>query len=168
MTINQFQQNIIQWATDRGIYEHSTIQAQTLKAVSEMGELADAVIKGDKDGVKDAIGDVCTCLVSVAHMAGGSFCGWAAVAIEENGAGTDKAKMIQAALSASYGVGALACDINLDRYDEAALDVELAVDALTSIAICHGFTLQECLEAAWLEIKDRRGKMVPGGAFVKD
>ena len=44
MTIQQLEQNIIQWAAERGIYEHSTIEAQALKAVSEMGELADAVI----------------------------------------------------------------------------------------------------------------------------
>lgn len=100
MTIQQLEQNIIQWAAERGIYEHSTIEAQALKAVSEMGELADAVIKSDSDGVQDAVGDVIVCLVNVAHL--------------------------------------------------------------------HGFTLTQCLTAAWLEIKDRRGKMVPGGAFVKD
>ena len=35
------------WSQQVGIYEHSTVQAQTLKAVSEMGEVADAIIKRD-------------------------------------------------------------------------------------------------------------------------
>jgi len=35
----QFQQNVQRWATERGIYEHSTALAQALKAVSEVGEL---------------------------------------------------------------------------------------------------------------------------------
>lgn len=87
-----------QWAEARGIYEHSTPQAQTLKAVSEMGELADNIIKG-RD-VRDDIGDVIVCLILLAAMT------------ETN--------------------------------------------------------LSECLQLAWDEIKDRKGRMVPGGAFVKD
>lgn len=98
--MKELEKNIIKWAEDRGIYEHSTPQAQALKAVSEMGEVADAVIKGDRDGLKDGIGDVVVCLINLAHM--------------------------------------------------------------------EGLELEECLIAAWEEIKDRRGKMVPGGAFVKE
>lgn len=48
MTFEQFRNNVESWAEVRGIYEHSTKHAQALKAVSEMGELADAVIKGDQ------------------------------------------------------------------------------------------------------------------------
>ena len=35
-----------------------------LKAVSEMGELADATIKNDRDEIIDAVGDVMVCLVN--------------------------------------------------------------------------------------------------------
>ena len=100
MTFEQFATNVKQWASDRGIYAHSTRHAQALKAVSEMGELADAVIKGDQAALKDAIGDVIVCLVNLAEMSG--------------------------------------------------LDVV------------------ECCEGAWHEIKDRKGRMVEGGAFVKE
>ena len=55
---------------DAGIYEHSTVQAQALKAFSEMGELADAVIKHDLTALEDGIGDVIVCLVNVAYMSG--------------------------------------------------------------------------------------------------
>lgn len=88
------------WAMKRGIYEHSTAQAQTLKAMSELGELADAVIKGDRDKVIDGIGDVVVCLTNVAFM--------------------------------------------------------------------NGTDLHECFYRAYEEIKNRRGKMSPGGAWVKD
>lgn len=100
MKFEQFAANVKSWSEARGIYEHSSKHAQALKAVSEMGELADAVIKGDRDALKDAIGDVIVCLVNVAEMSG--------------------------------------------------LDAE------------------ECCEAAWHEIKDRKGRMVAGGAFVKE
>ena len=58
------------WAKQAGIYEHSTVQAQVLKGVSEMGELADAVINGDQEAAEDAYGDVIVCLVNAAHMQG--------------------------------------------------------------------------------------------------
>lgn len=100
MSIEVLEQKIIQWSTDRGIIQHSTPAAQTLKAVSEMGELADNIIKGRHEAARDDIGDIIVCLVNVAHMIGS--------------------------------------------------DVE------------------ECLGVAWNDIKDRKGRMVAGGAFVKD
>jgi NTP pyrophosphatase (non-canonical NTP hydrolase) len=88
------------WAYARGIISHSTKQAQLLKAVSEMGELADAEIKGDWNGQEDAVGDVLVCLIIYCAM--------------------------------------------------------------------KGMDIRWCLELAYNEIKDRKGKMVEGGAFVKD
>jgi NTP pyrophosphatase (non-canonical NTP hydrolase) len=55
---------IIQWAEARKIIPNSTPATQLLKAVSEMGELADATIKNDRDGILDAVGDVMVCLVN--------------------------------------------------------------------------------------------------------
>jgi NTP pyrophosphatase (non-canonical NTP hydrolase) len=53
---------IVQWSEKRRIIQNSTAEAQLLKAVSEMGELADATIKNDKDEIVDAVGDVMVCL----------------------------------------------------------------------------------------------------------
>jgi NTP pyrophosphatase (non-canonical NTP hydrolase) len=55
---------IIQWAEARRIIQNSNPESQLLKAVSEIGELADATIKHDKDAIVDAIGDVMVCLVN--------------------------------------------------------------------------------------------------------
>ena len=63
-------ERIQKWSQQVGIYEHSTVQAQTLKAVSEMGEVADAIIKRDLAALEDGIGDVIVCLVNVAYMSG--------------------------------------------------------------------------------------------------
>lgn len=68
--MNEIEQKVIAWATERGIYAHSTLQAQVLKAVSEVGELADATIKGDRSAFVDAIGDILVCLTNAAHMNG--------------------------------------------------------------------------------------------------
>lgn len=68
MTFDEFKTNVEQWATDRGIYEHSTAEAQLLKAVSEIGELADAHIKGDDPEKADGLIDTIVCLINYAHM----------------------------------------------------------------------------------------------------
>ena len=43
-----------------------------------------------------------------------------------------------------------------------------ALRDLSDLAAMHGATIDACCAAAWNEIKDRKGRMVPGGAFVKE
>lgn len=59
---------IIRWAEERRIIPNSTPTAQFLKAVSEMGELADALTKKDMDATVDAVGDVMVCLVNMCAL----------------------------------------------------------------------------------------------------
>ena len=68
-----------------GLYEpgNSSAIKQALKATSEIGELADAVLKNDIDEIKDAIGDIFVCWVNYANLDGeNGFCdnrfGWPA------------------------------------------------------------------------------------------
>jgi uncharacterized protein YabN with tetrapyrrole methylase and pyrophosphatase domain len=91
---------IIQWAKDRMIIPNATPVSQTLKAVSEMGELADAINKKDLDATKDAIGDVVVCLINLCAL----------------------------------------------------LDIKL----------------EQCLDGAYNEIKDRKGTLLDSGVFVKE
>lgn len=100
MTFDEFQTNVQRWAAERGIYEHSTSSAQLLKAVSELGELADAHIKSDDPEKADALIDTIVCLINYAHM--------------------------------------------------------------------EGIDLNQAMIAVWDILRMRRGRMVPGGAFVKD
>ena len=55
---------IIRWSEQRRIIPNSTPEIQLLKAMSEMGELADATIKNDREAIEDAVGDVMVCLVN--------------------------------------------------------------------------------------------------------
>lgn len=98
--MKEFIFNVQSWADTRGIYDHSTSTAQLLKAISEVGELADAHAKNDRKEVIDAIGDVMVCLVNYCAM--------------------------------------------------------------------EDLTLEQCCESAWNEIKNRKGRMIEGGVFVKD
>jgi len=98
--LNELETLIVGWAKARGIIPNATPESQVLKAVSEMGELADATAKGRDDEMKDAIGDVVVCLINL-------------------------------------------CALN-------------------------GWCLADCLGAAWKQIKDRRGTLLPNGCFVKE
>ena len=100
MSWNVTELDVIRWAEARGIVANSDSKTQLLKAVSEMGELADAIIKRDRPAIVDGIGDVLVCLIVV---------------------------------------GALE-DIDLTK----------------------------CLEAAYSEIKDRKGYLNKDGVFVKN
>ena len=58
---------------------------------------------------------------------------------------------------------------------EIADDGTAAAAAVGDVLIClinfcamRDFDITDCLAGAWDEIKDRKGRMVPGGAFVKD
>jgi NTP pyrophosphatase (non-canonical NTP hydrolase) len=55
---------IIQWSEARRIIPNSNPETQLLKAMSELGELADATIKKDRDEIIDGVGDVMVCLVN--------------------------------------------------------------------------------------------------------
>lgn len=94
--MNELFKKVEQWARDRNLIDGSDPKSQTLKLVSEAGELADSINKGSD--CRDDIGD---CLV-----------------------------------------------------------------VLTILAAQKGYTLKECLEVAYNDIKDRKGIMFDG-CFIK-
>ena len=77
LTFEQLAGSVQEWAAARGIYAHSNARAQLLKAFSEMGELADAEIKGDGLAARDAVGDVLVCLINFCAMRPMARCYWA-------------------------------------------------------------------------------------------
>ena len=64
MSYANIEMKVIQWAEARQIIPNSTPATQLLKAMSELGELADATIKNDLDGIEDGVGDVMVCLIN--------------------------------------------------------------------------------------------------------
>jgi NTP pyrophosphatase (non-canonical NTP hydrolase) len=64
MSYADVEMKIIQWSEARKIIPNSTPDTQLLKAMSELGELADATIKKDREGIIDGVGDVMVCLVN--------------------------------------------------------------------------------------------------------
>ena len=164
LTFEQFQTNVQEWSTARGIYEHSTALAQALKAVSEVGELADATIKGDIDELRDAIGDVAVCLVNVAYMTKGQ--------LDYNYIFYDavhKRTAQEGAARVAGSVGELSFELSGSNNNAAiAAFIDAGFYSLYVTAKANNLNFLECCETAWNEIKDRKGHMVAGGAFVKD
>lgn len=70
LTFERLNMAVIRWAKDRHIIQNSTKETQLFKAFSEMGELADATIKGDLKATKDAVGDVLVCLINYCEISG--------------------------------------------------------------------------------------------------
>jgi NTP pyrophosphatase (non-canonical NTP hydrolase) len=64
MSYADYEMRIVQWAEARQIIPNSTPEVQLLKAISEMGELANATIKGNRLDVMDGVGDVMVCLIN--------------------------------------------------------------------------------------------------------
>ena len=69
-TFDSDTQRVIEWAEARRIIPNSTPSAQLLKTVSELGELADATLKGDVEGIIDGLGDVLVTLIIYAKLQG--------------------------------------------------------------------------------------------------
>ena len=59
-----------EWAKDRNLIEGSTVQAQFVKLIEEIGELAEAIAKGKQEQFEDSIGDAFVVLTILAAQKG--------------------------------------------------------------------------------------------------
>jgi len=66
MNRKELESLIVEWGKEKGI---DSIVKQTLKTLSEAGELADAVAKQDAGAIIDAIGDIEVCLTILKDVA---------------------------------------------------------------------------------------------------
>ena len=66
---NQFEL-IREWAQNRGLFDKGDIKTQLIKLYEESGELSQAVLKNDKAGIIDAIGDSVVVLTNLAYLVG--------------------------------------------------------------------------------------------------
>jgi hypothetical protein len=137
-----------------------------------MGELADATLKGQDEEMQDAIGDVVVCLINL-----GALHEWGVfyqyfdlvhkLGFNWMGQLRKRTPAAQVMVAVSE-LGKLAEAKGNDR------DMGM-VDAIGNVTVCldnlcilKGWTLEECVEKAWEQIKDRRGTLLPNGCFVKE
>ncbi len=61
---------ISDWHRDRKITINGNSNTQTIKLGEEFGELCSGIVRGDKDLIKDSIGDMVVVLVAIAELEG--------------------------------------------------------------------------------------------------
>lgn len=66
--LDEVEEKIVQWSGDRGILKNGKAITQCLKLMSELGELADNLAKGNS--TKDDIGDCFVVLTNIARLEG--------------------------------------------------------------------------------------------------
>jgi len=156
MKLEQLTQNIHQWGVDRKIIGNGNLQTQWLKLMSEYGELCDSLAKG-KSPIDD-IGDIYVVLVMMAGIAN-----------TELSLSLDKPPFIP---STGECIPEVMLTLNLCLTRVHPIDNGYGfgwiVGLLSNFAKRHDLTLEQCVEHAWNEIKDRKGYLNEHGVFVKE
>lgn len=150
---DEFKSNVQQWATDRGIYANGKASSQLLKALSELGELADGIAKNDREAIKDGVGDVAVCLVNYAYMTKQRL---------------DAPKLYRGEpYSVNQLLGSLASNVG-EMLGGEMPDLDFELNELCNIAALKSLYFLDCCDHAWNEIKDRKGFLNENGVFVKE
>lgn len=156
VSMEELIKKVEEWSIERGL-NTADPNKQRLKLWEEFGELCAAIVRDNRDGVIDAIGDMLVVLIIYCQQ---NY--W----VREEMFKTEK--MLYRETQERNLI--IAIDVtagNICRahvYEPAVRDV---VICLGFISAKYGTTLEECLQSAYDEIKDRRGKMV-NGVFVKE
>lgn len=158
--MNELIQKIEQWATDRNIIKGSKPIDQAMKLFSEFGELADNVGKG-RD-CRDDIGDCAVVMAIIMTQCGLSFHAYA-----ENlnfiSQYDIKYNVSQLGSNISEFVSDIATNYEISDNSDAFI---WCIEYLNVIAMQIGSSLEECIQIAYNDIKDRKGVMY-NGVFVK-
>lgn len=154
--MNELIAKIEQWAHDRNIIKGSKPIDQAMKLFSEFGELADNVGKG-RD-CRDDIGDVFVVLVIMAKQTESDINILSLPSLENL-----SLKQYVVELGFALNDFTFACDTAWE--EDGSLDI--AIVSLCRIAALQNTTLEECVQIAYNDIKDRKGIMY-NGVFVKE
>ena len=61
---------VIKWAGERDLIKYENRFAQLTKVVEELGELSGAILKSNKEGIIDGLGDVLVTVIILSHQLG--------------------------------------------------------------------------------------------------
>ena len=168
--LKELNQKIIDWAKERGIDKNGTVEGQVIKTVEEMSELIKGICKDDIDLIKDSIGYVYVTLVVGNMLSKKSIDIYKTVKIRKEYYDNFKffkfedeyeetIRLLKGVLDVIYYI------LTDKSYNKKTIGG--TVSWLLDIAHTYNTTLEECVELAYNEIKDRKGKMVDG-MFVKE
>lgn len=145
--IETLAQCVIGWADSKGILTKESSPRQFLKIIEESGETCQAILKNDMPKIIDGIGDMAVTIIIYSEQNN--------MRIDYKAVFYNFRKRSHKAIMASF------LSFMIDGHPR------YAFSTLHELAESFGLSLEECMEAAWNEIKDRTGKTV-NGVFVKD
>lgn len=141
--LKEYQNLIIDWAEKRNITGEECAPMQKLKLIEEVGEIANAIVKNNKEGQADGIGDVFVVLTILAKQYKEEF---ETVDVHSNFKDADLADLLSMIIYSEHNV-----------------------DFGVFLELCEKLDLNivDCVSQAWNDIKDRKGKTT-NGVFIKD
>ena len=152
---------IHQWAKERKIYEELTPFDELLKTHEEVGELIKGCYDNDKPAIQDAIGDVMITMINYCYFIELDAIKYIKQAVDLSVTGY---YTISYVINAHNALGRL---ISLYVWNEgkeisepSGLRIFSILHYLNGIAHLEGTTLEECLNLAYNEIKNRKGKII--------
>jgi len=169
MNIPELVAAVVAWAEARNLIKGSDPKSQTLKTVSEFGEIASAISDGNAEEVFDGIGDVMvTCIIAgtqlgIDHerLSGLLVCAqFDSKIIQKDGL------LFTYADAAEY-LGLMADNVLKAQVEMYGTNLRAMATNLAALASDYSSDLNACLEGSYESIKDRNGVMY-NGAFVKD
>ena len=156
LTIKELVPLIQEWAKEREIYEQLTPFDELLKTHEEVGELIKACYDNDKPAIQDAIGDVMITMINYCYFIELDAVKYTKQAVDLSVTGY---YTISYVMNAYNALGRL---ISLYVWNEgkeiskpSGLRVFSILHYLNGIAHLEGTTLEECLNIAYNEIKNR-------------
>lgn len=150
---------IEQWAEDRDLINGCKPIDQAMKLFSEAGELSDNVGKG-RD-IKDDVGDTLVVLTILAAQLRVSLSQLNFKSLDwAEGSSKEMVLVLFNTLPEIVGYAHNANFFHIGLFKR-------AINTLNAIARNHNTTLEECVQVAYNDIKDRKGQMI-NGVFVKE
>ena len=158
MKLKELITNVQQWSIDRGL-DKADSKKQLLKLYEEFGELASGLAKGNKEVVKDSIGDVVVVLIILAQQQDIRQISDLCIIF-------DNLSTNNLMPRASELIGLISLRVRRIK-NEIEEPIVRLISYLRTIAKYENLKFEDCLSQAWNEIKDRKGKLIDG-VWVKE
>lgn len=165
MELKDLNEKIIDWAVERKLDKEAKVEAQSVKTCEEFSELVIGLSKDKRDLIEDSIGDVYVTLV-VGNLIS-KF-----IDLDEVYEGAQKDYKNLKTDFFMYGIKSqisyiTSCMRNILSMGYTKHSVTTSLVCLIALSDLYDLPFEKCVESAYKEIKDRKGRMI-NGQFVKE
>lgn len=166
-TLTQLVKNIENWAEARNLIDGSTPEKQFIKLMEEFGELCSGVSKNKINVVKDSIGDCFVVMVILARQFNRNDLLDDMGYVYEHPNFNGDRKLERSLIDTAVEFLSFFFESKTRELFKAKMSFGVCILGLKEAADYFELNFDECVQAAWDEIKDRKGRMIDG-VFVKE